>query len=143
MQVFTCQISRKSDQNCGRDSATVFPTNMAAVTSSIMLMSWNSNAHNYTYTGPFLESFTKIGAVVLAFSRKQTDTLTHTDTQTHRQTTPVFPDPNDYNTFSQWKWLNVKRTNTLHSVNQVFSHNVSAAHWLPLSSEKEQNTKNE
>ena len=36
-----------------------------------------------------------------------------------------------------------KRTNTLHSVNQVFSHNVSAAHWLPLSSEKEQNTKNE
>ena len=39
---------------------------------------------------------------VLARTDRQTDR--HTD----RQTTPVSPDPNDYNTFSQWKWLNVK-----------------------------------
>ena len=52
MQVLTCQISRKSDQNCGHisrksdqnrghDSAFVFPTKMAVVTSSTMLMIQN------------------------------------------------------------------------------------------------------
>ena len=40
---------------------------------------------------------------------KHTHTYTHTHTHTHSgQTTQVFPDPNDPNTFSQWKWLNVK-----------------------------------
>ena len=39
-----------------------------------------------------------------------THTHTHTHTQTHSgQTTQVFPDPDDPNTFSQWKWLNVKK----------------------------------
>ena len=32
----------------------------------------------------------------------------HTHRHTDRQTPPGFPDPNDHNTFSQWKWLNVK-----------------------------------
>ena len=35
VQVFTCQISRKWNQNCGRDSALVFQTNLAAVTSEL------------------------------------------------------------------------------------------------------------
>ena len=39
----THQISWKSDQNCGRDSALVFSIKMAAVTSPIMLMSQNIN----------------------------------------------------------------------------------------------------
>ena len=34
----TYEISRKSDENCGRDSATVFSIKMAAVTSLIVLM---------------------------------------------------------------------------------------------------------
>ena len=44
-KVSTHQISWKSDQNCGRDSALVFSIKMAAVTSPIMLMSQNLNAH--------------------------------------------------------------------------------------------------
>merc|ERR1712074_327391 len=67
---------KKSDQNCGRDSATVLSTKMAAVTSSIMLMSQNTNAHNETYRGPSLQSFIEICPVVSA----------HGSTQTHRQT---------------------------------------------------------
>ena len=46
VQVLTCQISWKSDQNWGRDSARVFPTNMTAVTSSIMRMSKNILVNN-------------------------------------------------------------------------------------------------
>ena len=46
VHVLTCQILWKSDENCGRDSARVFPTNKAAVTSSIMLMSQNIVNHN-------------------------------------------------------------------------------------------------
>ena len=42
------------------------------------------------------------------WAKTQTRTDTQTHTQTHRQTPPGFPDPNDHNTFSQWKWLNVK-----------------------------------
>ena len=47
MQFLTYQISGQSDQNCGRDSATVFPTNMAAVTSLIMIMSQNTIIHTH------------------------------------------------------------------------------------------------
>merc|ERR1712074_226332 len=75
---------KKSDQNCGRDSATVLSTKMAAVTSSIMLMSQNTNAHNKTYRGPFLQSFIEICPVVSAHgstqTHRQTDTHTQTDT---------------------------------------------------------------
>ena len=44
-----------------------FSFKMAAVTSSIMLMSLNSNAHNKTYRRPFVESLIEIGPVILAF----------------------------------------------------------------------------
>ena len=37
--LLTYQITRKSDKNCGRDSAREFPANMAAMTSSIILLS--------------------------------------------------------------------------------------------------------
>ena len=46
MQVSTCQISRKPDQNCDNDSALDFPTIMAAVTSLLMLMSQNTDNNN-------------------------------------------------------------------------------------------------
>ena len=46
MSVLVYRISRKSDQNCGRDSATVFSINMATVTSSDMLMSKKINDRN-------------------------------------------------------------------------------------------------
>ena len=43
---YELRISRKSDQYSDRDSATVAAYKMAAVTSSIMQMSQNSNAHH-------------------------------------------------------------------------------------------------
>ena len=46
---------------------------------------------------------------VLAQTDTQTETQTHTHTHTDRQTyNPVFSDPNDPNTFSQWNDLECK-----------------------------------
>ena len=59
MQEPTYQISRKSDQNCGRDSATVFPTKMAAVTSLFMLMSQNKNPNINILSVKISDSFCK------------------------------------------------------------------------------------
>ena len=63
---------------------------------------------NEVHKEPFWQSFVEISLVVSAYYRghtdRQTDAHTHTDTQTDN---PAFSDPNDPNTFSQWKWLNV------------------------------------
>ena len=46
---------------------------------------------------------------ILTRTDRQTDRHTHTHTQTDTQTdNPGFPDLDDHNTFSQWKWMNVK-----------------------------------
>ena len=77
---------------------------MAAVTSSIMFMSGNTNAHHYTFREPFLESFIDIGPVVSPYQRTHTDTQTHRQThiQAHRQIDNlVLSDPINPNTFSQ------------------------------------------
>ena len=75
---------------------------MAAVTLSIMLMSLNSNAHNYTYRGPFVVSVIEIGRVVWACKRNETNT--QTNRQTHRQMDrqPGILDTNDPNTLSHF-----------------------------------------
>jgi len=52
-------------------------------------------------------------------ARTDTHTDRHTHTQTDRQTdNPGISDPNDYNTFSQWKWLNVKKHHMTHWTQQ-------------------------
>jgi len=64
----------------------VFSDNMAAVVSSIMPLSWNTNAHNQTYREPILQSFIEIGPLVSPCQCGQTDRQTHTHTDTHRHT---------------------------------------------------------
>ena len=63
MQVLTYQISRKSDQNCGHDSATVFTTNMAAVTSLIMIMSQNTIIHTHKLQSIEIENVIDIALI--------------------------------------------------------------------------------
>ena len=103
------QISRKSDQNCGRESATIFPIKMAAVD---VINYVNEPKLKRTQLDPW-------GTISVKFrwnrhgsygARLYTDTQTdtQTDRQTDTRTTQVFSDPDDPNTFSQWKWLNVK-----------------------------------
>ena len=57
MRLLKYQISLKSDRNCGRDSATVFSFKMAAVTSSIMLMSQIMNNQTPHLKGIVCEKF--------------------------------------------------------------------------------------
>ena len=74
---------------------------MAAMTSSLIQIASNSNAHPLAYVRLFLESFVEIGPVVSPNGSGHTDrstdtqtdrqTDTHTDRQTHRHL-PFFPD---------------------------------------------------
>ena len=95
--IFPISTSWKSDLNFGYKSPVWKLTNMAAMTSSNMLLTRNANKHNNTSMGPICLTLVEISRVVLAngcwLADRHTHTYTHTLTHKQRQTTQRFSGP--------------------------------------------------
>ena len=95
--IFPISTSWKSDLNFGYKSPVWKLTNMAAMTSSNMLLTRNANKNNNTSMGSICLTLVEISRVVLAngcwLADRHTHTYTHTLTHKQRQTTQRFSGP--------------------------------------------------